>query len=125
MWDVETGHEVLTLWGAPQRHWDPAFNPRVRFSPDGKRLAATNWDETISLWDAEELPDEEAVARWRRARQQAARARAPLWHLQEAADCLEHNNRAAALFHLRMVEKVSLEAPLQAWRERLVQRLEP
>jgi WD40 repeat protein/serine/threonine protein kinase len=125
MWDVETGHEVLTLWGAPQRHWDPAFNPRVRFSPDGKRLAATNWDETISLWEAEELPDDKAVARWRRARQEAARARAPLWHLQEAADCLEHNNHPAALFHLRMVEQVSLEAPLQAWRERLLQRLKP
>jgi WD40 repeat protein len=125
MWDVETGHEVLTLWGAPQRHWDPAFNPRVRFSPDGKRLAATNWDETISLWEAEELPDEQALARWRRGRQRAARARAPLWHLQEAADCLEHNNRSAALFHLRMVEKGSLGEPLQAWKERLVQRLHP
>ena len=125
MWDVRTGHEVLTLWGAPQRHWDPAFNPRVRFSPDGKRLAGTNWDETISLWEAEELPNEEAVARWRSGRQQAATARAPLWHLHEAADCLEHNNGSAARFHLRAVEKVPLAEPLRSWKERLARRLEP
>jgi WD40 repeat protein len=54
LWDAETGHEVLSLRGAPRRHWDPAFNPQVTFSPDGRRLAATNWDKTVSVWEAEE-----------------------------------------------------------------------
>jgi eukaryotic-like serine/threonine-protein kinase len=123
VWDAATGHEVLTLRGAPQRHWDPAFNPRVRFSPDGKRLAATNWDETISVWDAELPPDEAALARHQAARRRAAEARAPLWHLQEAEDCLEHNNPTAARFHLQSLTDAPLPAPLQARKDGLLQQL--
>src|SRR6185437_15984866 len=52
MWDAETGVEVLTLRGAPQRYRDPPFNARVVFHPDGTRLAGTNWNESISVWDA-------------------------------------------------------------------------
>src|SRR5262249_5076611 len=52
LWDTATGHELLTLRGAPQRHWDPAFNPRLAFSPDGAALAGTNWDELVALWSA-------------------------------------------------------------------------
>jgi hypothetical protein len=119
---------VLTLWGAPQRHWDPAFNPPVTFSPDGQRLAATNWDETISVWDARELPDydagaREAAARDEAARRQAASARAPLWHLQEAEECLDHNNRAAAAFHLQRLGNGPLTAPLRERKEHLLERL--
>jgi WD40 repeat protein len=120
MWDTETGQQVLTLRGAPQRHWDPAFNPRVTFSPDGRRLAGTNWDETISLWYAD-APAAPGPAR----RRQAAEARAPLWHLEEAEDCLDHNNRRAALFHLHRIEGQTLPPPLQAFRGRLTARLQP
>jgi WD40 repeat protein/serine/threonine protein kinase len=123
LWDVGTGHEVLTLRGAPQRHWDPAFNPRVTFSPDGKRLVGTNWDESISIWEAERLPDDNAVARHQAARRQAADARAPYWHLQEAEDCLEQNNPAAARFHLNRVGSVALPAPLHVRKERLQAQL--
>ena len=35
MWDADTGAEVLTLRGAPQRYGDPPFNARVIFHPDG------------------------------------------------------------------------------------------
>jgi WD40 repeat protein len=125
MWDVETGQEVLTLRGAPQRHWDPAFNPRVTFSPDGQRLAGTNWDETISLWEADAPVDDGELARRQTARRQAAKARAPLWHLEEAEDCLDHNNRRAALFHLRRIEGLPLPSPLEALRDRLARRLRP
>jgi hypothetical protein len=125
MWDATTGHEVLTLRGAPQRHWDPAFNPRVRFSPDGKRLAATNWDETISVWEADLPPDEAALARHQAARRRAAEARGPLWHLQEAEDCLKHNNRSAARFHLGLLADAQLLPPLQARKDGLLQQLNP
>jgi hypothetical protein len=123
VWDAGTGHEVLTLRGAPPRHWDPAFNPRVLFSPDGRRLVATNWDETISVWEADALDDETAVARRQAARRRAADARAPFWHLQEAEGCLEHNNRPAARFHLGRLGNAQLSAPLQARRERLEKEL--
>src|SRR6185503_12212600 len=63
IWDVAADQEVLTLRGAPQRHWDPAFNPRIAFSPDGKRLVGTNWNESISMWDAGDASDEDALAR--------------------------------------------------------------
>jgi WD40 repeat protein/serine/threonine protein kinase len=123
LWDVGTGLEVLSLRGAPQRHWDPAFNPRVIFSPDGKRLVGTNWDESISIWEAEVLPDDNAVARHQAARRRAADARAPYWHLQEAEDCLEQNNPVAALFHLNRVGSVELPAPLQVRKGRLLEQL--
>jgi WD40 repeat protein/serine/threonine protein kinase len=123
MWDATTGHEVLTLRGAPQRHWDPAFNPRVLFSPDGKRLAATNWDETISVWEADAPEDRLAELRQQRARRWAAEARAAYWHLQEAEECLEHNNPAAAQFHLGRLGDARLSDPLQARKERLIRLL--
>ena len=59
MWDAETGVEVLTLRGAPQRYRDPPFNARVIFHPDGTRLAGTNWNESISVWDARRTPTRE------------------------------------------------------------------
>ena len=68
MWEVETGHEALTLRGAPQRYWDPSFNPRLTFSPDGAQLAGTNWDESISNWEAPELDHEEQFARFQSRR---------------------------------------------------------
>jgi WD40 repeat protein/tRNA A-37 threonylcarbamoyl transferase component Bud32 len=123
MWDVGTGHEVLTLKGAPQRHWDPAFNPRVAFSPDGKHLVGTNWDESISMWDAVLQDDENTLARHQLARRQAADARATLWHLQEAEDCVEHANPAAARFHLQRLGNAPLPPPLHARKERLASQL--
>jgi dipeptidyl aminopeptidase/acylaminoacyl peptidase len=123
MWDVGTGHEVLTLRGAAQRNWDPAFNARILFSPDGHRLAATNWDETVSVWEAERATDDDAVVRRQVARRQAADARAAFWHLQEAEDCLRHHNRLAARFHLDRLRRATLPGPLQARRESLVRQL--
>jgi WD40 repeat protein len=59
LWDTETGQDVLTLRGAPLRSSDNGFNPRVAFSPDGNWLAASNWNDTVSVWDAR--PRTEAV----------------------------------------------------------------
>jgi WD40 repeat protein len=52
VWDVATGQQVLTLRGAPPRAGDNGFNPRVAWSPDGRRLAASNWNSNVSVWDA-------------------------------------------------------------------------
>ncbi len=118
IWSVEMGQEVLTLRGAPKRYWDPAFNPRVRFSPDGRLLAGTNWDESISLWEAEYRTDGS-----RSRRRRAADERAHFWHLQEAEHCLQHQNPTAARFHLQRLQDVALPAPLHARKERLLERV--
>ncbi|HWY87287.1 MAG TPA: hypothetical protein VNX28_11210, partial [Gemmataceae bacterium] len=124
MWDVGTHNEVLALRGAPQRHWDPAFNPRVAFSPDGKRLAGTNWNESISMWDTGSAGAEDATARHQLARQQAADARAVFWHLEEAEDCWVHHNLPAARFHFLRLGDNPLPAALEARKERLAKELE-
>jgi hypothetical protein len=124
LWDVGTHHEVLTLRGAPQRYWDPAFNPRVLFSPDGKRLVGTNWDESISMWDAGAPGSENAVAARQAARRQAADARAVFWHLEEAEDCWDHHNPTAARFHFQRLGNITLPSSLQARKDRLALELE-
>jgi eukaryotic-like serine/threonine-protein kinase len=126
IWDVETHQEILALRGAPQRHWDPAFNPRVAFSLDGKRLAGTNWNESISMWDAGSRADQasQSDAEEQRARQEAAEARAAFWHLEEAEDCLNHHNLYAARFHFQRLGSATLPGPLQARKEKVARELE-
>jgi WD40 repeat protein len=123
MWDVSTHHEVIALRGAPQRHWDPSFNPRVVFSPDGKRLVGTNWNESISMWDSSDVSDEDSLIRFQLTRRQAADARAEFWHLQEAEECWLHNDRPAANFHFQRLGNSTLPEPLQAMKERLALEL--
>jgi WD40 repeat protein len=115
VWDAETGHEVLTLRGAPRRHWDPMFNPQVTFSPDGRLLAATNWDKTVSVWEAEERG-----AAWAQDLRRAAAARAPAWHLYEAEACVGRKDDAGAAFHARYLRGVALPEPLLSRRDRLL-----
>jgi WD40 repeat protein len=119
LWDVQTRHEALTLRGAPQRYWDPPFNPRLAYSPDGTRLAGTNWDESISVWEASLSPDEDRRERRAKVRRRAAQARAAFWHLQEALYCLRVKNLAAAQFHLERTAGAELSEPLQKRREML------
>jgi WD40 repeat protein/serine/threonine protein kinase len=114
VWDVRTGQELLTLRGAPRRHRDPAFNPRLAFSPRGRHLAGSNWDESISVWEAKP-PSQER----QEARRQAARRRASLWHLQEAEHCLlaKTKNPFAARFHLKQMGGEPLSRPLRERKE--------
>jgi WD40 repeat protein/serine/threonine protein kinase len=113
MWDAETGAEVLTLQGAPQRYRDPPFNARVIFHSDGTRLAGTNWNESISVWAAPLRTDEEARRRQQEARRQAATERARFWHLQAAEYFAEHKNWTATKFHLERLGDAALPPPLR------------
>jgi WD40 repeat protein len=114
LWDAETGVEVLTLRGAPQRFHDPPFNARVVFHPDGTRLAGTNWNESISVWDAPPIHDENDLSDRHLARRQAAEGRALMWHLEEAEYCVEHKSWNAARFHLQRLNDTVLSPPLRA-----------
>jgi WD40 repeat protein len=117
LWDVRTGQEVLTLRGAPQRHRDPPFNARLAFSPDGRRLAGSNWDESISVWEAEP-----PSADRQEARRIAADRRGTLWHLQEAENCLLAipPYYQATKFHLdHMSGNEALPEPLKIRKEHL------
>jgi WD40 repeat protein len=118
VWDPESKLELLTLRGAPQRYWDGQFTPRVAFSPDGGGLVGTNWDESISLWEAERAGEVESPE-LQRENVRLADARAAFWHIQEAEQCLQHLNRPAARFHLQWVGEVPLPQPLRLRKERL------
>jgi WD40 repeat protein/serine/threonine protein kinase len=120
MWDAQTGIEVLNLHGAPPRYRDPPFNARVIFHSDGTRLAATNWNESISVWDAPRQTDEESRLRQQQARRRAADERALFWHLGEAEYYVEHKNWSAATFHLRRLGGAALPRPLEERKIRLL-----
>jgi hypothetical protein len=124
MWDIESGVEVLTLRGAPQRYGDPPFNARIVFHPDGTRLAAANWNESISVWDAPNSRDEETQLQQQAARCQGAEERAVSWHLEEAEYCVEHKMKYGAGFHLQRLHNALLPPLLQARKERLVSKME-
>jgi WD40 repeat protein len=53
IWDIPTGREVVSIPGHPTEV------ASVTFSPDGRLLAASYWDQSIKLWD---------VATWKEAR---------------------------------------------------------
>jgi WD40 repeat protein len=115
MWDVGAGLQTLTLRGATQRHFDPPFNPRLAFSPDGSLLAGSNWNESISLWEADRGTDDS-----RPRRREAADARAVFWHLQEAEHCMRLKLRNAARFHALWLLDRPLSPALEARREKLL-----
>jgi len=124
MWDVESGVEVLTLRGAPQRYGDPPFNARIVFHPNGLRLAASNWNESISVWDAPMPSDEEDHLEQEDIRRQGAEERAYFWHLEEAEYCVEHKMKYGAEFHLQRLRNAPLPPLLQQRKERLIVKME-
>jgi eukaryotic-like serine/threonine-protein kinase len=52
LWDVASGHEVFVLRGAEPRAGDVPFNPQATWSQDGLKLATTNHDGSVSIWEA-------------------------------------------------------------------------
>ena len=120
MWAFESGNEVLTLRGAPQRYADPPFNARLAFSPDGVQLAGSNWDESISIWEAPLVKGEDQFTEYQGHKRNLADQRTLIWHLQEAEHCLEHANLPAVHFHLERLGNAPLPTPLQERKERLL-----
>ena len=53
LWDVQSGQDILTLRGAPQRPFDNGFNPRIIWSHDGSMLAISNWNSSVSVWSGQ------------------------------------------------------------------------
>jgi len=96
-WDTRSGQQVLILRGAPQRPFDGGFNPTLAWSPDGRFLASSNWDASVSVWDGgyegPSLAERNHVAETRRF----------LWHLTEAESAAKQRQFAAVEFHLAQV----------------------
>jgi WD40 repeat protein/serine/threonine protein kinase/Flp pilus assembly protein TadD len=109
--DATSGEEVFLLRGWAHAHPDTnGFNARVRFSPDGKRIAAIchDYNAPVSLWSVEDETAREPVARRR-----AAERRAIAVHGEVASNSYRKDkNHALLLFHLKCLEGVPvLEAP--------------
>src|SRR5262249_25072720 len=121
--DAASGEEVLILRGYAHLHPDTSgFNPRVRVSPDGRRIAAVCHDyaNPVSIWSVEDETARDPAARLR-----AAERRAIAVHWEAASNSHRDKNRARFLFHLKCLEGVPvLEAPdhvrrgkLYAWND--------
>ena len=99
--NVDDGREILSLRGAPSRPFDGGFNPLIAWSPDGRRIAALNWDQSVSIWNGTEESIPEAD-RWA-----AARSRVFAWHLAEAEAALASEQIAGAAFHLEKLDNAT------------------
>jgi tetratricopeptide (TPR) repeat protein len=104
--DAASGAEVLILRGFAHLHPDAnGFNPRVRFSPDGRRIAAICHDyaNPVSIWSVEEAGADPAE------RQRAADHRARARHLEQAKSSLTSaTQRAVFRFHLKWLGEAEL-----------------
>jgi WD40 repeat protein/tetratricopeptide (TPR) repeat protein len=104
--DAASGEEVLILRGYAHLHPDTnGFNPRVRFSPDGRRIAAVCHDyaNPVSIWSLEEAGSDPA------GRLRAADHRARALHLEQAKSSLKDaKRRATFLFHLKWLGEAEL-----------------
>lgn len=85
--------DLGTLRGSPSRSMDGGFNPYLAWSPDGRWLASSNWDSSISVWDSGyfDTPFQ--------ARRAEADERTLGWQLNEADKAIADGRFAAAEFH--------------------------
>ena len=109
--DTETAEEVLTLRGRAQLVSNThMFNPRVRFSPDGRSLLAICDDRphSLAVWSIpEDTSDETTSIRM-------ARRRAVARHLDVAGGLSVKTGtepRRIALDHLELAGRIGLESP--------------
>ncbi|APZ91098.1 WD40 repeat domain-containing serine/threonine protein kinase [Fuerstiella marisgermanici] len=52
LYDAETGYQLLSLNGANAPVGTAAINAKVVFSPDGRRIATSDWRGRVSIWEA-------------------------------------------------------------------------
>ena len=109
VWDVVSGQDVLFLRGAGPRPYDNAFNPRVAWNHDGTKLAASNWDRTVSVWDSADTTSAtgKAVLRSR------ASARIFEWHRELTEASARPEAAFAAAFHRDRALAVDMVTPFQ------------
>jgi serine/threonine protein kinase/WD40 repeat protein len=109
LWDVAVGKEVLTLRGTPPRQTDGGFNPALAWSPDGRWLAATNWQGNVNAWDgAEPRAGKPAETAADFVTLPVPPPRVTAWHLTQAGAALAGRQPAAAAFHLDRVREDEL-----------------
>jgi WD40 repeat protein len=109
LWDTASGQDVLFLRGAKPRPHDNGFNPLVAWSHDGARLAVSNWDRTVSVWDT---ADRTTAASKTAAAAHAARC-ALAWHLDRAEAYGSAGPTFASAFHRRQLLRLQPAAPFQ------------
>jgi WD40 repeat protein len=102
IWNVREGQEVLRLRGAPPRPSDGGFSPRIAWSNDGRRLAASNWDQSVSIWDTTDLKNPQMM----QDRHSAALARLPGWHIDHAMRAWTRRQPTATHFHLAQIDRL-------------------
>jgi WD40 repeat protein/tRNA A-37 threonylcarbamoyl transferase component Bud32 len=121
IWDPQSRLEMLTLRGLLRPFWEEPESLVVQFSHDGLSLVASNWDDSLSLWEAEsprtESPAESIPEAF------FSPERAAYWHLTEAEHALQNGNLRATEFHLRrMAQFKSIPRSLEPRREFLEER---
>lgn len=78
LWDSESGELILNLARSRATRGNYGYGALVKWSPDGRRLAANNWLGRIDVWEA---PDRRSEAAERLA---VADTRSTLWFIREA-----------------------------------------
>jgi WD40 repeat protein len=120
VWEVSRAQEVLTLRGAVRRPSDGGFTPCVAWSPDGLRLAASNWNHSVSVWESADLSAPPARAALRLSFER----RAARWHLEQALSCMAEHDAAGLSFHRKFLDPASdLDPDLSLRRGALYARL--
>jgi hypothetical protein len=91
----------------------------VLWSLDGKKLATSNWDGGVTVWDVAGDGSPEARQRQR----ESALARAPRWHVDRAEVGLAAGDLDVVAFHLRRLERMRLPGAVRWARGHLYARL--
>jgi len=87
LWDSESGQLILRLNRSAPGRRSYGFRPLVKWSSDGRQLAANDWTGRIDVWDSNE-PATETIDR-----KNIALTRSILWTIQQAVK--ENNNNPA------------------------------
>jgi serine/threonine protein kinase/WD40 repeat protein len=110
LWDSESGQLILRLNRSAPGRRSYGFRPLVKWSSDGRQLAANDWTGRIDVWDSSD-PATEAIDR-----RNIARTRSVLWSFQQAVK--EHDKDPASAMKLAntYADQKDLSPPLRLAR---------